>query len=213
TTHPNSANPNELVVVTTKLPSPWQEEPRFVRYRSKTKFSEREIRGHVVARRRGLHKTQRLHEPHRHEPEIEFAWIVARTQQVRIVVMVVLQARAEGRRDRQPIADVHRIVVVMVATRAEAPIVRPVVLDQIHPEREDAQARPDHEGELPVPEQHPDDAEADELRQYGIDGVGDHAEWHRPENVVRRVVLLTLIRKETEVHRSPEPVAVQLVRV
>jgi len=48
--------------------------------RSKTEFFEREIRGHVIARRRGLHKTQRLHEPHRHEPEIKFGWIVARSE-------------------------------------------------------------------------------------------------------------------------------------
>lgn len=39
---------------------------------SKTNFFECEIRRHVVTRRRGLHQTQRLHEPHRHEPEIEF---------------------------------------------------------------------------------------------------------------------------------------------
>src|SRR5881227_398571 len=76
---------------------------------SKTNFFECEIRRHVVTRRRGLHQTQRLHEPHRHEPEIEFGWIVAQAQKVRIVVMVVLKAGAEGRHDRQPVADIHRI--------------------------------------------------------------------------------------------------------
>src|SRR6478609_2207319 len=60
--------------------------------RSKTDFFEREIRWHVVARRRGLHKTQRLHDPHRHEPEIKLGWIVARAEKARIVVMVVLKA-------------------------------------------------------------------------------------------------------------------------
>src|SRR5690348_10383429 len=87
---------------------------------SKTKFPEREIRWHVAARPRGLHETQRLHDAHRHEPEIKFGWIVTRSQKVRIVMMVVLQAGAEGRHDRKPVADIHCIVIVMVAASAEA---------------------------------------------------------------------------------------------
>src|SRR5678815_1019257 len=82
--------------------------------RSQTELSEREIRGHVVASRRGLHKTQRLHDAHRHEPEIKFGWIVARAEKVRIVVMVVLKAGAESRHDRQPVTDVHCIVLRVI---------------------------------------------------------------------------------------------------
>ena len=38
-------------------------------------------------------------------------------------------------------------------------------------QREKAQATPEHEGELPVPKQPPDEAEAGELREHGVDGV------------------------------------------
>src|SRR6185436_14228715 len=104
--------------------------------------------------------------------EIEFGWIVAGSEKARIVVMVVLKTRAEGRHHRQPVADIHRVVMlVIVATGAEAPIVRPVVLNQIDPECEKSQAAPEHQGEFPVSEQQPDEPKADELRQGGIDWV------------------------------------------
>src|SRR6185436_4252465 len=104
--------------------------------------------------------------------EIEFGWIVAGSEKARIVVMVVLKTRAEGRHHRQPVADIHRVVMlVIVATGAEAPIVRPVVLNQIDPECEKSEATPKHEGEFPVPEQQPDEAEAGELREHRPDGV------------------------------------------
>ena len=90
----------------------------------------------------GLTSPSALIDPDRHVAEVELARTVSGAEQVRIVVMVVLPAGAERRHHRQPVADVHRVVVrIVVAPRAPAAIVRPVVLHHIHPQREHPSAR------------------------------------------------------------------------
>jgi len=63
------------------------------------------------------------------------------------MVMVVLQTGAEGRGHGQPLADIHRVIMfIVVAAVSELPIVGPVVLDQVDPQREDSERHPDRGG-------------------------------------------------------------------
>src|SRR5260370_8656435 len=73
------------------------------------------------------------------------------SHETRIVVVVVLPAGAEGRRHRKPITDVHGVVIgIVVPASAEPPVMSPIVLDHVHPEREHASAEPDSDRVSPI---------------------------------------------------------------
>src|SRR5216684_3279871 len=92
-------------------------------------------------------------------------------------MVIVLQAGTESRHHGQPFTDVHRVVArIIVAPGAEASIVSPVILDQIHPEREHPDARPQHECILPIAHQRPDEAVTDQLREHREQRVSNHGE-------------------------------------
>jgi lathosterol oxidase len=95
---------------------------------------QRNVLGQFRARVRRPHQAQGLHDPDGHESKVVLRFLVAQAQKARGMVVVVLQAGAEGRCDRQPLADVHRVVAfVVVAPVAESPIVGPVVLHHVDP--------------------------------------------------------------------------------
>src|SRR4029079_2412272 len=82
-----------------------------------------------------LDQSHGTHDPDRHVAEVELTRAVSGAEQVRIVVMVVLPAGVEGGHHRQPVADVHGVVIrIVVPPRAPAAIVRPVVLNHIDPQ-------------------------------------------------------------------------------
>src|SRR5215468_8242077 len=67
-------------------------------------FLQFQPHGQTTARVRRLHEPQALHEPRDPEAEVVFLRGVAQPQELRVMVMVVLQARAERGGHRQPVA-------------------------------------------------------------------------------------------------------------
>src|SRR5262245_2723318 len=69
-------------------------------------FLQLQSRGQTTTRVGRLHQPQALHEPRDVEAEVVFVLRVAQPQKLRVMVMVVLQARAERGRHGKPVADV-----------------------------------------------------------------------------------------------------------
>src|SRR4029453_9656504 len=89
-------------------------------------LGQRHVARPVGAGPRRLDESKRAHDADRLVAEVELVMIVRRAQQMRIVVMVFLPAGAERPRHRQPVADVHRVVVpIVIPPRAPPAIVRP----------------------------------------------------------------------------------------
>ncbi len=139
---------------------------------------------------------------------------MAQTQKTRVMVMVVLQARAEGGRDRQPVSDVHGVVVfVGVAPVAESAIVRPEVLNHIDPQREDARPKPDDGRKDHIAHQQPHQPEVQGLDCHGEHWIGDDAKRPGLEDGIAGDIGDGLVREQAEIHRSPEAVRRQLVGI
>ena len=133
---------------------------------------------------------------------------------MRVVMVVVLQTGAKGRHHRQPIADVHRIVAgIVIAARAEASIVSPEILNQIHPKSEHADAAPQHKCVFPVPHQRPNKDVADDLRQNREQRLPDHAKRPGFQDRVAGHVLPATVGHEAKIRRFPEAVGGELVRI
>src|SRR6185295_2296477 len=105
-------------------------------------------------------------------------WMMRQPEQMRVVVMIVLPAGTERRHDRQPVSDIHRVVVfVFIASRAETTIVRPVVLNHVYPQREQPHAAPERECISPIANDEPEEREAAELREDGEKRIRNETEW------------------------------------
>jgi len=62
-----------------------------------------------------------------------------------VVMMIVLQARAESRRYRQPLADVHGVVLfIVIPPVSKCSSVGPIVLNHIYPHRKNSYSNPHH---------------------------------------------------------------------
>ncbi len=129
------------------------------------------------------------------------------------MVMVVLQARAEGGDHRQPVADVHRVVVIFVAAVTPAPFVRPVVLDHVDPYREQARANPQQRGERQTAHQPPQQNEVACLRHHEEHRVRRQTHGPGLQDGVVGHVDVGLVREIAQVQGLPEAVGGQLVRV
>ncbi len=85
-------------------------------------------------------------------------------QETRIVMMVILETGAKGRRHRQPLADVHGIVVlVVIASISMASRVRPIVLNHVYPQRENSHADPHCQRKFPISSDEPQEGKAEHL--------------------------------------------------
>lgn len=81
-----------------------------------------------------LDQAESFHQANGDETEIVFSLVMARSEKVWVVMMIVLQTGAKRRRDRKPLAEVHRIVMLVdIAARPEPLVMRPVVLDHVYP--------------------------------------------------------------------------------
>ena len=128
--------------------------------------------------------------------------------------MIVLQARAEGGRHRQPLSDIHGVVLfIVIAPVAKLACVRPVVLNHVHPQRKNPQPHPHGDRQRQPAHQLPQENKADHLRHDGKRRVRHHAKRRRFQNLVARHILLAAIRQQTEIQRAPETVAVKFVGI
>ena len=126
------------------------------------------------------------------------------SEQMRVVVMVILPAGAEGRRDGKPVSDIHGVIVlVVIAARAETTIVGPIVLNHVHPQREEPHAAPERECVLPVANNEPEQHVAADLREGGEIRIRNEAEWPCREDRVVRDVGLGPVRDHASNHRLP----------
>ena len=162
----------------------------------------------------GVDQPELVHDLHRLEPEVVVGVFMGQPHQARVVVVVVLQARAERHRHGEPLVDVHGVVVlVVVATGAIGPRVREVVLDHVHPQREDAHADPHREGELQIAGDEPEEREAEDLREDGERVRGDEAHRPRAQDLLVAELLDARVGEHAKIERAPEAVAVELVRI
>ena len=135
-------------------------------------------------------------------------------QEIGMVVMVVLPAGAEGRRHRQPVPDVHRVVArIVISARTPPTVVGPVVLHHIHPERENPNAEPNADSEFPVSNEQPQKADAENRRDDHKHGMGDQTERPGFENAVGRQVFIARVGNNAEIHRLPKAIRVQLIGI
>ena len=117
-----------------------------------------------------------------------------------MVVVIILQTSAEGRRYGQPLANVHGMIFFMgVAPVAKGERVRPVVLDHIDPQCENPDANPHHERECQTVCEHPQEREAEELRNECEQWTSNDPKCLRLQDFVVSYIFLTFVRKQTEI--------------
>ncbi len=91
--------------------------------------------GYLCTCSRCLHQAQIFHYFDRYKSKVVFGFVVAQSQKTLIVVMIILEACAKGRRYRQPLANIHGVVVVIVIPPvSKFSGVGPVVLNHIYPQ-------------------------------------------------------------------------------
>ena len=123
-------------------------------------------------------------------------------------MMIILQAGAEGCRHRQPLAEIHRVVMfVGVASGSESPIMRPIVLDHIYPQRKDSRSNPHDQSKLQISCQLPQEIKTKGLCKEGKKWVFYYPKGPRLQNPVVGQILSALIRHEAEISGSPKTVA------
>src|SRR5258707_14540028 len=99
--------------------------------------------------------------------------------------MIVLQTCAKGRRDRQPLANVHSVVVVIViAPVSEVSSVGPIVLNHIYPQRKDSRSNPHDKSKLQISCQLPQEIKTKGLCKEGKKWVFYHPKGTRLQNPV-----------------------------
>ena len=124
-----------------------------------------------------------------------------------VVVMVILQTGAKGRRYRQELAYVHGVVVIVIAPVSEVASVGPIVLNHIYPQREDSHSHPHHKGKLQISCQLPQEIKTKGLRKEGKKRVFGDPKGPRLQNCVAGQILSAWIRHEAEISSSPKTVA------
>ena len=113
--------------------------------------------------------------------------------------MIILQAGAERGRHRQPFADVHRIVALIVVTPvSEFSSVSPIVLNHIDPPSKNSHSDPHHQRELQASDQPPDEIKSSGLRNNCKYPAPRDPEGTRFQNVIAGEIFLAPIRQETK---------------
>ena len=128
-------------------------------------------------------------------------------QETWIVVVVILQTGAKGRRYRQELAYVHGVVVIVIAPVSEVSSVGPIVLNHIYPQRKDSSSNPHHNSKLQISCQLPQEIKTKGLCKEGKKWVFYHPKGPRLQNPVVGQILSALIRHEAEISGSPKTVA------
>src|SRR5271168_194407 len=122
-------------------------------------------------------------------------------------MMIILEASAEGRRYRQPLANIHGVVVVIViATVSKFPGVRPVVLNHIYPQRKNSYSQPHHQRKLEISSQFPQEPKAKGLRKDCKNRMRKHQEGPGLQDFVAGHIFFALIRHQAEIERSPKTI-------
>ena len=128
--------------------------------------------------------------------------------------MIILQAGAKRRRYGQPLADVHGVVVVIVIPPvSKGSRVRPIVLNHVDPQRENAYAKPHHQHKLQIADQLPEEIKTYGLRKYGEDRIRSDAKRPGLQNPVTGQIFLASIRHHAEIEGSPETIAGKFIGI
>src|SRR6267143_1898601 len=109
-------------------------------------------------RSRCLHQAKIFHKFHSYKSEVVFRFVVAESQKTRVVVMVILQTSAEGCRYRQPLANVHGVVLfIIIPPVSKSSSVGPIVLNHIYPQCKNSYSKPHHQHKLQISNQLPEE--------------------------------------------------------
>ena len=111
--------------------------------------------------------------------------------------MIILQTSAEGRRYRQPLANVHGVVVfIVIPPVSKSPGVGPIVLNHIDPQRKNSHSNPHHQRKLQISNQLPQEIKTKGLCEDGEKRIGNDPKSPGLQNLVTGQIFLTSIRQE-----------------
>src|SRR5437868_15496591 len=108
--------------------------------------------------------------------------------------MIILQASAKGGRNRQPLADIHRIVIfIVISPISKRSSVGPIVLNHVYPQGKNSHSHPHNQGKIQTSSQLPQEIKTKNLRRYRKKGAGDDAKSPRLKNLVGGHILGALV--------------------
>ena len=124
-----------------------------------------------------------------------------------IVVVVILQTGAKGRRYRQELAYVHGVVVIVIAPVSEVSSVGPIVLNHIYPQRKNSHSNPHHQREFEISNQLPQKIKTKGLYNYREKWIGNDPKGPGVQNLVAGQILIAFIRHHAAIQGSPKTIA------
>src|SRR5438128_10119150 len=155
-----------------------------------------------------------FHHFHRYKSKVIFGFVVAQPQKPFVVMMIVLQARAKSRRHRQPLADVHGVVLFIVITSvSKCSSVGPIVLNHIYPQGKKSDSNPHHQRKLHASNQLPEQNKIKGLCKNCENRIRNDSESPGFQNSVAGQILLALIRHQAEIQRSPKTIVRKFIGI
>src|SRR5580658_7819155 len=128
--------------------------------------------------------------------------------------MIILQAGAKGCRYRQPLADVHGVVLfIVIPPVSKVSRVGPIVLDHIDPQRENSYSYPHHQRKLQTSNQLPEEKKTKGLCKDCENRIRSHPESPGLQNLVTRQIIVAFVGHHAAIHRSPKTIAGKFVGI